>query len=315
MEHDVTSWLDWTFWRATVERTGQWAISALPSFLLVLVAGFIALKAAGFLLRRIERFMHRRGGHGKHSEEAARRVATLMSITSTALRAALWSMIVLLALVQLGINVAPLIAGAGLVGLAIGFGAQELVRDVISGFFMLVENDVRRGDWAIINGVPGYVESITLRTIVLRDEGGVVHIFQNGKIATLSNSTKHWSAMMLDVAISYDEDLDRAIAVMTAVGAALSSEEPYTKNITAPLEVMGVESFDDTKTVVRIRLKTRPLSQFEVSREYRKRLAHALREANILMPEAAQTVHLVDRTPRAQPSERGVNGAARSATS
>jgi small conductance mechanosensitive channel len=298
-----------------MQKTAQWAIGALPSFLLVVLAGFVALKTTGYVLRRLERFMRDRGAREGHvNGEASRRIETLISITGTALRAGLWCMIVLLALVQLGVNVGPLIAGAGLVGLAIGFGAQELVRDVISGFFMLLENDVRRGDWAIINGVAGYVESVTLRTIVLRDEGGVVHVFQNGKITSLSNTTKDWSAVLLDVAISYDEDVDRAIGVMTRVAVGLARDDAYAPRLLSPLEVLGVDSFDDTKTVVRVRLKTDPLAQFEVGREYRKRLIAAFHKASIVMPEAAQTVHLVDRTPRAQP-ERTAPDAVRSSAS
>jgi small-conductance mechanosensitive channel len=294
---DSTAWLDWTFWRGTLERSVTWFVSVLPAVVVILLGGYLALKATTFILRRLESIL-RRGHKSPDSDEGRRRVETLVSIASTALRSVLWAMLVLLVLVQLGIDIAPLIAGAGLVGLAIGFGAQELVRDVISGFFMLVENDVRRGDWAIINGTAGYVDSVTLRTIVLRDEAGVTHIFQNGKIESLSNTSKDWSAALVDVAISYDEDVDRAVGVMVRVGRELAAAPDFAPKLLSDLQVLGVDAFDDTQVVVRVRLKTRPLAQFEVGRELRKRLIKAFHEADIKMPEGSSTMHLVDITPQ-----------------
>jgi small-conductance mechanosensitive channel len=293
-------WLRYEFWREILHRTVSWAIGALPALLLVALAGYVALRVTAFLVKRLDAVLRKRSG--KRSRELERRVATLLSISGTALRAVIWSMIVLLGLVQLGVDVAPLIAGAGIVGLAIGFGAQELVRDVISGFFMLLEDDIRRGDWAIINGTPGYVESVTLRTVVLRDEGGVVHVFQNGKIATLSNTTKDWSAVLLDVAIAYEEDVERALAAIERTAEALRDDDALGARLLEPLEVLGVEAFDDSKTTVRVRLKTEPLAQFEIGRAFRRRLVRAFHEARIRMPETSQLVRIDYRAPQKQQS-------------
>jgi small conductance mechanosensitive channel len=138
-------------------------------------------------------------------------VKTLVGILHGIGKVIIWTIVVMIMLPKFGVNIAPILTGAGIVGLAVGFGSQELVRDFISGFFMILENQIRTGDVAIINGTSGLVEKIELRTITLRDFSGVVHVFQNGKVNTLSNMTKEWSAIVFDVGVAYKEDPDRVM--------------------------------------------------------------------------------------------------------
>jgi small conductance mechanosensitive channel len=224
-------------------------------------------------------------------DELQKQVDTLLGIAGSASRVLLWGIVLMLILRNIGVDIAPLIAGAGIIGLAVGFGAQELVRDVISGFFMLLENQIRAGDVAIINGTGGLVENVGLRTTVLRDLSGVVHVFQNGKINTLSNMTKDWSAMVFDVGVAYKEDTDVVTEVMNSVAEELQADPAYADKIKEPLEIFGVDSFGDSAVVIKARLKTRPIQQWAVGREYRRRLKKAFDEKGIEIPFPHRTLY------------------------
>lgn len=162
---------------------------------LLIAAGMIGIRVVNFLFGRMENILIKTRAPVETVKGSTRkRVTTLVGILKTIGYFSVWAMVLISCLDQVGVNVAPILAGAGIVGLAVGFGAQNLVRDVIAGFFMILENQVRVGDVAIINGTGGLVETITFRTIVLRDLAGVVHVMPNGAISSLSNMTKEWSA-------------------------------------------------------------------------------------------------------------------------
>jgi small conductance mechanosensitive channel len=196
----------------------------------------------------------------------------------------LWFVVVLIALSQIGINIGPILAGAGVVGLAVGFGSQNLVRDLVAGFFLLLENQIRVGDVAIINGTGGLVEAISFRTVVLRDQAGIVHVFPNGAINTLANATMDWSAYVIDVAVSYKEDTDRVIAIMRRVADEMKQEAEYDQAMLEPIEIFGVDNFTDTAVMIKARFKTQPSLQFNVGREYRRRLKKAFDTEGVEMP-------------------------------
>ena len=185
---------------------------------------------------------------------------------------------------QFKIDPTPLLTGAGIAGLAVGFGAQTLVRDVISGFFLLLEDQVRVGDAAAINGIGGLVEELNLRTIVLRDAEGTVHVFPNGAISTLANKSKDFSYYVIDLPISYREDTDRITDILRDVGAGLQGDAAYGPFILAPLEIQGVDAFAEWWLVMKMRIKTMPQKQWEVGRELRKRIKNALDAHGIEMP-------------------------------
>jgi small conductance mechanosensitive channel len=185
---------------------------------------------------------------------------------------------------KLDLDITPILAGAGILGLAVGFGAQTLVKDAIAGFFLILENQVRVGDVAEINGTGGLVEAINLRTIVLRDVRGAVHVFPCGSVATLANLTKDFSYAVLDVNVHYRHDTDEVIDVLRQTAAALQQDPAFAPAITAPLEVLGVEDLGESGVKIRVRLKTHPQKQWEVTRELRRRVKKAFDEKGIEIP-------------------------------
>ncbi|WP_437972075.1 mechanosensitive ion channel family protein [Sorangium sp. So ce260] len=307
----LDSWLDVTFWPDVLRRTVVWAVHALPAVLLILVLALVLLKVLHFLCRRVEVSLMRcgRSGDVKTVREIEKRSETLLGIFRTTGKVVIWVVVTMLLLVQLGVAIAPLIAVAGIAGLAIALGAQELVRDVISGFFLLLENNVRVGDAVAVNGTGGLVEHVGLRTVTLRDESGVVHVFQNGKIDALSNMTKEWSAVVFNVAVAHDEDVDRGMRVMREVARELQSDRRFKASILEPLELFGVESFDGQAVVVRARIKTQPAEQWQVGREYRRRLKKAFDAHGVEMPLAHRTIHAAQATPPPRADARATNGA------
>ena len=191
----------------------------------------------------------------------------------------------------LGINTAPLIAGASVSGLAISFGAQNLIRDFISGFFILLENQYRVGDVIRAAGVSGQVEDMNLRITVLRDLEGVAHFIPNGEIKVVSNLAKEWSRAVVNVGVAYKENLDRVVSVLNTVGQELSRDPIFGQGILEPPQVLGVENFGDSQITLRIVTKTRPLKQWETARELRKRIKAAFDTEGIEMPFPHRVVY------------------------
>jgi small conductance mechanosensitive channel len=252
---------------------------------LALVAGYLGARILRTLIGRLEQVLVAAGERTGALPGATRsRVATLMSVLRTLVLVGLWSVVVVVCLSQLGFDVRPILAGAGIVGLAVGFGAQYLVRDVIAGFFLVLEDQVRVGDVAVVNGTGGLVETVTFRTIVLRDLAGTVHIFPNGSVTTLANMTKDWSGYVVDVEVGYREDPDRVIALMRRVAEELRQDPAHGPLILEPIEIFGVDAFKDASVVIKARLKTRPIQQWTVGREYRRRLVLAFGAEGVDIP-------------------------------
>ena len=289
----MDKWLSPEFWQNIISQTLAWIITTLPSLLVILILAFMLLKSANLLLRRLRPLMlkHMESGTDLDTGEVEKRLDTLLGIVRSLIKILAWAMIIMLFLRKIGIDIAPIIAGAGIVGLAVGFGAQELVRDFISGFFMLLENQIREGDVAIVNGTGGLVEHVGLRTIVLRDLSGVVHIFQNGKVNTLSNMTKKWSGMVFDIGVAYKEDTDRVFEVITQVADELREAPDFKDKILEPIEIFGVDQFGDSAVVIKARFKTKPIEQWSVGREFRRRLKKAFDAQGIEIPFPHRTVY------------------------
>jgi len=225
------------------------------------------------------------------------RSQTLLTIGRNVAFVVIWLTAGMLALSELGVNLAPLIAGAGVIGLAIGFGAQTLVQDIITGFFILLEDTIAVGDIADLGGKVGVVEAVTLRIVRLRGYDGQVHTIPYSKIATISNLTKDFSYYVFDVRVAYKEDLDRVMAVMAEIGAEMQRDRAFRRLIVEPLEIAGVDQFTESAVVIRARIKTRPLQQWTVGREYNRRLKKRFDELGIEIPFPQQTLHVA--TPRA----------------
>jgi small-conductance mechanosensitive channel len=194
---------------------------------------------------------------------------------------------------EMNFDVRPLLAGAGVVGVAVGFGAQSIVKDIVSGLFLLIENQVRVNDVAVINGKGGLVEEINLRTTVLRAEDGSVHVFPNGSIQSLSNLTREYSYYVFNLSVDYKEDPDHVAKVLKEIADQLQSEDPYHSAILAPLEVMGVDQLGDFAVLIKARFKTLPGQQWLIGREMNRRIKKRFEEAQIEMPFPTQTVNLV----------------------
>lgn len=282
------------YWEGMLNQTLNWMITKGPLILLTLILFAVSLILVGVILRRMEKIIARRASKSDKDHESEKRAKTLLDIMRGALKVSIWVLFIIILLKEFGIDIAPLLAGAGILGLAVGFGAQEMVRDVISGFFMLLENQIRTGDVAVINGTGGVVEKIELRTVTLRDLQGVVHIFQNGKINTLSNMTKEWSAAVFDIGVSYSSDIPKVISVMEEVGNSMKSDPVFGQNILEPMEIFGLNAFMDSSLVIKARLKTRPGEQWSVMREYNKRLKKAFDEKGIEIPFPQRTIHHVN---------------------
>jgi len=268
---------------------------AIRIFLILLVA-FVATRIARRwiprLRARLTRAMLRR--ELENDLEIEKRSRTLGQITRKTLVVLIWSLALLMSLREAGFDVGPILAGAGVVGLAVGFGAQNLVRDVISGLFILLENQVRVNDVAIINGTGGLVEEINLRTIVLRGMDGTVHIFPNGTITTLSNMTHKFSYYVFDIGVAYKEDTDRVIQVLREIAGQMMQEPEYGSYMLEPLDVLGVDRFADSAVIVKARIKTAPIRQWMIGREMNRRIKKRFDELGIEMPFPHRTLYFGD---------------------
>lgn len=271
----------------------EWIITELPGILILIVATLIVLKVYNSFVKKLRNMIIKRSGkkQGTKSQETEKRVETLMNILRSVGKVLIWAIFIMILLKKLGVDIGPILAGAGILGLAVGFGAQELVRDFLSGFFMLLENQIRTGDFAIINGQGGMVEKIELRTTTLRDLSGTTHIFQNGKINTVSNMSMEWSAMIFEIGVAYKEDTDEVVRIMKEVGEELRNDPEFNENILEPLEVFGVDKFADSAVVIKARFKTKPIMQWSVGREYKRRLKKAFDERGIEIPFPHTTVY------------------------
>jgi small-conductance mechanosensitive channel len=273
----------WEVFAARLLGIGVNAVQGLIRIALIIVLAYVIMQLVRAGLNRLEAFLLRATARSEDTALAtSKRIKTLSSVIWTLSAGLLWFIVALVILSQIGVNIGPILAGAGVVGLAVGFGAQHLVRDLVSGCFLLIENQIRVGDIAIINGNTGIVEAVTFRTVILRDQAGVVHVFPNGTINTLANATLDWSAAAIDITLPFRVDTDRVIEIMRKVGTEMKAEKEFASVILEPLEVFGVETFSETTVTMKARFKTQPAQQYAVGREFRRRLKYALTAAGLL---------------------------------
>jgi small-conductance mechanosensitive channel len=267
-------------------RLGGAGATALRITLILLLAWLAIL-----VLQRAIRSFRVRIAARLDDREAVKRAETLGRVFRY-LAAVVVSLIAgMLVLGELGVSVAPILGAAGVVGLAVGFGAQSLVKDYFTGFFLLLENQIRQGDVVNLGDHGGLVEEVTLRHVRLRDYDGHVHFVPNGQIDTVVNLSRGFAYAVIDVGVAYREDVDDVIRVMREVGASLQGDAPFVARILAPLEVAGVERWDDSAVVLRCRFKCAPLEQWGVRREYLRRLKQAFDAQGIEIPFPHLTVY------------------------
>jgi small-conductance mechanosensitive channel len=264
------------------EELVDWLLNGGLRIALIAVSAYMVIRIGTAAARRFETEMS--GGSGLDVIERTKRAQTLGRIIQKSLSIVVVVIAGLMVLRELELDITPVLTGAGIVGLAVGFGAQTLVRDVISGFFLILEDQVRVGDSAVVNGTGGLVEAINLRTIVLRDEQGAVHVFPNGEIKTLANMSKDFAYHVINVGVSYHDDPDRVADAIRDAAASMMTDPEYRPHILAPIDVYGVDAFEADRLVVKARIKTVPQKQWLVGRELQKRIARLLRERGIQVP-------------------------------
>ncbi len=288
-----------------LNRALDWLLSNGLGIAIILALTFVALKVATMLAAKLGTFLSR----DKLDAESQKRADTLSSVIRWVLRTAILLVAAVMLLGQLGVQIGPILAAAGVVGVAVGFGAQNLVQDVISGFFLLLEDQVRVGDVVQLNDKSGLVEKITLRMIILRDTTGSVHYVRNGKIDVVTNMTKEFSYAVFDISVAYGEDPDRVSAAIKAVGKDLQQDPDSKGDILAPVEVFGLDKFADSAMVIKARLKTRPSKQWAVGREFNRRLKKEFDRLGIEIPFPHITLHSARAKPGDSPRQQaGVKG-------
>jgi len=274
---------------AKTEVLRQWFLSHGIRILFIII-GYVAII---FLVK----FLTRKFVNPEQDEDRSTRserekrsdtIATIINTTSWIFSGVI---VLFMILKELSFNLTPLLAGAGVAGIAIGFGAQSLIRDFVQGFFILAEDQLRIGDVVKLGEHSGVVEKITLRTTRLRGLDGYVHIIPNGEIKTVVNMTHGWSRALVDVDVAYKEDLDRVIAIMENVAAGLQKEEKYKESIIEKPQVLGVEKLGDSGITIRLIVKTIPQKQWEIKRELKKRIKKAFDAAGITIPFPQLTLH------------------------
>ncbi len=265
-------------------------LEAAPKILLIIIIGFIVIKVAGKILERIIRKAIK--GEPELDEAAElKREDTLIAILGGTLKILLWIIILLLVLSELSVNIAPLIASAGVVGIAIGFGGQYLIRDIITGVFILIENQYRVGDSVDINDFVGKVEEISLRKTTLRDIDGNVHHIPHGEITIVTNKSAKFSQVNINFGIAYESDIDKAIEVINEVGVSLYEDDVWSKNLLEAPYFKRVQDLADSAVILKIFAKTRPGKQFDIAGELRLRLKKECDKVGISIPYPQMVIH------------------------
>jgi len=253
----------------------------------IAIVTFIALKLSHALSSWILSMFRK-----KDDIEFTKRTDTLVSMIRSVAIVLILAVGSLTILSELDIDIGPILAAAGIVGIAVGFGSQQLVQDVISGFFILIEDQIRVGDVVEIVGKSGLVEKITLRMIVMRDLAGNVHFIRNGQINIVTNMTKDFSYYVFDVGVSYREDVDEVIGVIRQVDENLRNDPGFAGDILEPIEILGLDRFADSAIIIKARTKTMPIQQWRVGREFNRRLKKAFDECHIEIPFPHVTLYM-----------------------
>lgn len=270
----------------------DWLLGHLPRILVILAIAFVFSKLVQLFIGQAIR-QAVRGDKYLSAQAEEKRENTLTGIFSQVFRAGIWLLASLMVLSELGIDTGPLIASAGIVGVAFGFGGQYLIKDIISGFFIILENQYRIGDVLCVNETCGLVEQVNLRTTILRDLDGTVHHIPNGEISIASNLSKDFSQVNMNIGVAYEADIEAVITVINNVGETLAKDNVWKKDILEAPHFLRIDEFADSAVTVKILGKTKPMRQWDVAGELRKRLKLAFDKAGIGLPYPQRVVHVV----------------------
>ncbi len=270
-----------------LERSIDWATSSGVRTLIIGVGMYLLLALSRKGLERLRRVYE----GALPTPAQIKRTDTLTHVLRDVARALVLAVGSMMILSEIGIDLKPLLAAAGRGGLAVGFGAQSLVKDVISGFFILLENSVRVGDVVEVAGVSGVVEEVKLRTITLRDLSGNVHVVPNGIVDKVKNMTKLYSYYVFDVGVAYKENVDEVMALLHAIAAELRADPVFADDMLEPLDMLGVDQFADSAVIIKCRIKTRPMQQWRIGREMNRRIKNTFDAKGIEIPFPHRTVY------------------------
>ncbi|MEA3459372.1 MAG: mechanosensitive ion channel family protein, partial [Chloroflexota bacterium] len=268
------------------EAIRNWLLTSGLRIAFILVASLMGYRLLRTLMARLERLMAGKAP----TKERAQRARTLAGVLNSAALVAIASIAGMMILRELGLDIAPLIAGAGIAGLALGLGAQSLIRDVIGGFLILLEDQFVVGDAIKVGDIAGGVERMTLRATFVRDLEGTLHIIPNGEMHIVSNRTKDWSRAIVNLGVAYEEDIGRVMDALREVGRGLKEDEEFASLLLEEPTVSGVEALGDWAVTVRIMVKTKPGEQWSVARELRRRVKESFESEEIEMPYPRQEV-------------------------
>ncbi len=273
-----------------IQSASEWLIKDGLRIALILIAMFVLIKVGQMATLRF--FRGFRKGRREADDEFRKKADTLASAVASVLTIIIIIVAVITIMGQLDIPISPILASAGIVGVAIGFGAQHFFRDIISGFFILLDDQIRAGDVVEIAGKGGLVERITLRMTVLRDLAGNVHYVRNGEITVVTNMTKGYSRYVFNVGVAYREDVDEVIKVIQQIDEGMRNDPQFKDDILEPIEILGLDQFADSAIIIKARTKTKPIKQWAVGREFNKRLKKQFDEKNIEIPFPHVTLYM-----------------------
>ena len=268
----------------------HWLLTHGVKIGLILLGAFIAYRIIKAIVHKFEKKV--RTEEAVVPTELEKRAKTLARIIQTGLIGVVAVIAIMMIIRELGLDIGPILAGAGIIGLAVGFGAQSLVKDVISGFFILMEDQFRVGDIIQIGGVAGQVKHMSLRVSILRDLEGKVHYVPNGSVNVVSNLTKEWARAVLDIGVAYKEDVDQVMQVLKDIGSEMEKDPKYSQFVLEPLQILGVSNFADSAVVIKVMFKTLPLKQWDVGREFRRRVKKTFDEKGIEIPFPHVTLYM-----------------------
>jgi len=271
-----------------LEEIKIWFLSTGLKIVFVILITLIVMKAARIVSSKTSSLFLQKA----QDEEDRKRAKTLTAVIRNVLNSVILVIALMTILDQIGVEIGPLLAAAGIIGLAIGFAGQSLVKDIINGFFILIWDQIRVGDVVQIAGKGGLVEKINLKMTILRDLAGNVHYIPNGSIDVVTNMTKEYSRYVFDIGVAYREDVDEVIQLVKDVDKELRNDPAFKEDILAPIEILGLDQFADSAVVIKARITTKPIKQWNIGREFNRRLKKKFDEKDIEIPFPHVTLYL-----------------------
>lgn len=273
---------------AILEQMKVWLFTTGVRLFIIFILAFLLTRVSRLISRRFVSFFLER----KEDPETEKRVNTLSSVILTFLNVVIWIFVMLTALGQVGIEIGPLLAAAGIAGLAIGFAGQSLVKDYLNGIFILLWDQIRVGDVINVAGKGGFVEQVNLKMTIIRDLAGNVHFIPNSMIDVVTNMTKDFSRYVFEIGVAYREDVDDVIEVVKKIDEEMRNDPDYKDFILKPIEILGLDQFADSAIIIKARIETQPIKQWMVGREYNRRIKKTFDKLGIEIPFPHRTIYI-----------------------